>query len=783
MQVLLSVMIALQPSFHRCNSMWRRISFPLLLVTGFLSTGWAAEIQAPQFTYQGRLTESGAPAHGAFDFQFNLYEAPVGGVALASIEHTNVLVDQGVFTVMLDFGQQLADLSGAEAWLEISNRATASSAGFQLLEPRQPITPAPFAWFAPFATEAGSAQTAHTTAPGAVTSEGLVDHAVRAEKIAPGTVVRSLNEMTDSVRLLAGDNVQVDATAEGLRISATLAALEQTPISQMLWVDPVYGDDSTARRGLVHQPWLTLSNALAVVEDGDRLVLRPGVYTVERLGMPQNSGSYEIEHQRAPLLLKGRKGVTVDADGAIIMAAGLGSVLSIADCTNVTIRGLTFKGSGANPVIPREVAGEVVLWGTNSNVRFDQCRFEDFPNHGILVSQNEKTSYDSTVLNCVFRRGGTLQHGTLGLDGAAVASLGPGLRVTGSTFEDVVRGVEVEASRNSRAIGPVLVANNFMRNIWSAGVIVIPGRHEYLNDIMIANNQIFGDRQVRPGAVYQIGIRVHGGTRITVVGNQIGRCATDAINLESLAPLIDVSVLNNLCWENGARDIALRQHSNPLVNAVISDNVCLRNGSGPSIRVSGRNITVTDNTLVESGGPAIHAATDGGFATRNIVISGNRLGTTLGGSALMIDEGASQVVLHANHSSVLNPSIEDASVGTLKDAAFFGRTLSYRPTELQRATESGPILPDAYNIRITGLDGPVTVRSTPSIPAGLDGQLISLLGTSNEMTVTLLDQGVAPESGLGLGATSRTLGRGDVLNLRYDDADGIWWEVSYAEKP
>jgi hypothetical protein len=448
----------------------------------------------------------------------------------------------------------------------------------------------------------------------------------------------------------------------------------------------------------------------------------------------------------------------------------------------VTIRGLTFKGSGANPVIPKEVAGEVVLWGTNSNVRFDQCRFEDFPNHGILVSQNEKTSYDSTVLNCVFRRGGTLQHGTLGLDGAAVASLGPGLRVTGSTFEDVVRGVEVEASRNSRAIGPVLIANNFMRNIWSAGVIVIPGRHEYLNDIMIANNQIFGDRQVRPGAVYQIGIRVHGGTRITVVGNQIGRCATDAINLESLAPLIDVSVLNNLCWENGSRDIALRQHSNLLRNAVISDNICLRNSSGPAIRVSGRNISVTDNTLVESGGPAIHAATDGAFLSRNIVISGNRIGSTVG-TALVIDEGASEVVIHGNHSSGLTPSIEDSGSGTLKDGAFFGRTLSYQPTELQRATENGQILPNAYNIRTAGFDGAVTIQATPAIPAGLDGQLISLLGTSNESTVTLLDQSMAPESGLGLGAASRTLGRGDVLNLRYDHADGIWWEVSYAEKP
>ena len=739
-----------------------------------------AQSNPPTITYQGRLSESGEPVSGAFDLRFTLFDAAEAGAALTTVLRTNVMVDQGLFTVSLNLDVEPIVFAEGGHWFEISTKPAESPEDMQVLQPRQAISAVPHALFAPFASEATWSQTARETAPGAVTSDAIVEQAISAQKIAPGTVVRSINDLTDEVTLVPGAHVSLEKTPGGLRISAVLPDNDFLAVSNTLWVDPVYGDDATASRGLLDRPWLTLSNALAALEDGDRLVVRPGVYSVDRMGMPDEAGNYTLEHARAPLLLKGRSGITIDAGGAVISAPGLGSVFSITDCTNVVIRGLRFAGPGANPVIPTQVAGEIVLWGTNSNLMFDHCQFEDFPNHGILASQKEKTSFDTIVRDCVFRRGGTLQHGSLGLDGAAVASLGPGMKVLGCTFEDVVRAVEVEGSFNSRPIGPVLIANNLMRNFWSAGIIVIPGNYQYLNDIHISDNIILGDRQVRPGAVYQIGVRAHGGSRISVVGNNIGRCETDGINLTALAPLVDVFVANNTCWENGARNIAVLNRFSQVRNAVITGNLCTRNGESASIEVNGENISITDNTLIGGTGPAISATVVPGFSTRHVLITGNRFNGNEA-SLISIGVGVEHTVVRDNLATIPNPRVADDGSDTEKDQAFLNRARSFAPTTQSPSHES-QILPNAYNIRVAGLDEPVTLLTTPTIPPGLDGQLLCILGTSNDYTVTLQDQNVLADSSLGLGAPERTLGRGNILTLRYDEVDAIWWEVSFSDK-
>ncbi len=752
----------------------------LLLTAGFLPTTWAADVPSRLISYQGRLTQSGDPADGAFNFQFNLFDVPVGGAVLATVVQTNIMVDQGLFTVRLDLDPSV--LAQGTAWLEIGIEPADSAENFEVIEPRQPITAVPYALYSPFATESDWAQTARQTAPGAVTSAAIVDQAITAPKIAPGIVVRSLNGRTDDIKLVAGTNIDLVSTPGGFRISAAIPEADSHPIANTIWVDPVNGDDSTARRGLMDRPWLSLSNALAAVQDGDRLVIRPGVYLVERLGMPENSGSYFLEHQHAPLLLENRTGITVDAEGAIIVATGLGSVLSIVDCTHLTVRGLTFKGPGANAPIPDEIAGEIVLWGTNSNVMFDRCQFEDFPNHGILMSQNEKSSYDTTVRDCFFRRGGTLQHGQLGVDGAAVASLGPGLKVMGCTFEDVARGIEVEGSYNTKPIGPVLIANNLMRNIWSAGIIIIPGNYNYLNDIRINDNMIFGDLQVRPGAVYQIGILAYGGCRISVLGNNVGRCANDGILLRGLAPLVDVSVCQNNCWENGARNIAVEHRYNQVRGGVISGNLCLRNGQGPSIEVAGENVSVIGNTLIDSAGPGIRVSAVPGFSSPYVLVSGNRLSGG-GPDLISIGAGVQQAVVRDNLATMPDPQVVDEGLDTQVDEAFLDRSRSHQSSALQKVAEAAQILPNAYNIRVAGLEGAVTLTSTPSILPGQDGQMLCILGTADDDTVSLQDQGVLANSGLGLGVAARTLSRGDILTLRYEEADATWWEVSFSDKP
>jgi hypothetical protein len=98
------------------------------------------------FTYQGRLTDSGSPAGGAYDLRFILFNADVGGSQVGPIlTREDVTVANGLFTVSLDFGASA--FTGEARWLEVAARPGASTGPFSILSPRQELTPAPNAVF------------------------------------------------------------------------------------------------------------------------------------------------------------------------------------------------------------------------------------------------------------------------------------------------------------------------------------------------------------------------------------------------------------------------------------------------------------------------------------------------------------------------------------------------------------------------------------------------------------------------------------------------------------
>jgi hypothetical protein len=109
------------------------------------------------FTYQGRLTDGAIPANGNYDLKFSLYDANVGGLLVGtptSITLAPVLVTNGLFTVSLDFGG--AAFGGDARWLEIAVRTNGSLSAHTTLTPRQQLTAAPYALFAPIAGAASS---------------------------------------------------------------------------------------------------------------------------------------------------------------------------------------------------------------------------------------------------------------------------------------------------------------------------------------------------------------------------------------------------------------------------------------------------------------------------------------------------------------------------------------------------------------------------------------------------------------------------------------------------
>ncbi len=112
------------------------------------------------FTYQGRLTDGGAPANGRYDLRFTLFDAPAGGSQAGAPATTNGLaLSDGLFAVALDFG---GAFTNAGRWLQIEAR-TNGAPGYALLSPRQPLTPAPQALYAPNAGAAATAERASAT--------------------------------------------------------------------------------------------------------------------------------------------------------------------------------------------------------------------------------------------------------------------------------------------------------------------------------------------------------------------------------------------------------------------------------------------------------------------------------------------------------------------------------------------------------------------------------------------------------------------------------------------
>ena len=111
----------------------------LSTINGGLSTLHA---QGTAFTYQGRLNDNSAVAHGSYDLQFAIFDATIGGSQVGSkLTANGATVSNGLFTVTLDFGNQFP---GGNRWLEIAVR-TNGNGGFFTLSPRQPLTPAPYA--------------------------------------------------------------------------------------------------------------------------------------------------------------------------------------------------------------------------------------------------------------------------------------------------------------------------------------------------------------------------------------------------------------------------------------------------------------------------------------------------------------------------------------------------------------------------------------------------------------------------------------------------------------
>ena len=127
-----------------------RITAWAALVLGFAAVWAQAAPQDKGFTYQGQVKVGGVPLTGTADLQFTLYNASTGGAAIGSQTVSNVVVDNGLFTVTLNAAGEMgaAAFDGNARWMGISVRSPAGVGVFTALAPLQALKSAPYAAYA-----------------------------------------------------------------------------------------------------------------------------------------------------------------------------------------------------------------------------------------------------------------------------------------------------------------------------------------------------------------------------------------------------------------------------------------------------------------------------------------------------------------------------------------------------------------------------------------------------------------------------------------------------------
>jgi hypothetical protein len=145
----------------------KNILLTLALAALCAAETFAAPIGAA-FTYQGRLDDGGQPANNVYDLTFTLHDDPVNVASMGTyIILSAVPVTNGLFTVQLNVNGEFGGnaFNGQARWLQIGVRTNSPGNAFNnftFLAPRQPLTPAPMALFAPNAGQAATANSANT---------------------------------------------------------------------------------------------------------------------------------------------------------------------------------------------------------------------------------------------------------------------------------------------------------------------------------------------------------------------------------------------------------------------------------------------------------------------------------------------------------------------------------------------------------------------------------------------------------------------------------------------
>ena len=216
------------------------------------SVTWA---QTSGFTYQGKLGDTGAPAHGVYQFECKLFDADTDGKQIGSTQTVVATVQSGAFTTRLDFGAT-AFPADADRWLEISVRLNGSGDAYSVLSPRQQVNSVPFSVRSLKSTNADNANTA--------TTAGNVTGVVQITNGGTGSATQNFVDLTSNQTI--GGNKTFSGTLSGNVVQAA--------------TQYIFGDGSDGDVTITTATTLTRDMYYHNLTISDFMSLNPGGYRI-----------------------------------------------------------------------------------------------------------------------------------------------------------------------------------------------------------------------------------------------------------------------------------------------------------------------------------------------------------------------------------------------------------------------------------------------------------------------------------------------------------------------
>ena len=336
------------------------------LLPVILSCASAVALAAPlgtAFTYQGLLKASGDVATGLYDIEACLFDSPGGPTALVcATPFDNVPVEDGVFTIELDFG---AAFAGQERYLELRVRPGDSVASHTVLSPRQLIRPAP--------------EALHARALAAAAQSGLPGISVIDDPVNSVGEGLSLAVPADGLPVMS----YWDSTAGALKVAKCVdAACRGTSIVTVVDDTNNTGRYSALALGADGLPIISYADltlgALKVAKCQNAACTSAVLSTV----IDVNSVMYTA--------------IAVPGDGLPVIAFQANGALRVAKCNNVNCSGalvvIPDNGAGAGDYVSLAIGADdlpVMSYGFNSALRVLKCGLADCSGTNTITNSDD----------------------------------------------------------------------------------------------------------------------------------------------------------------------------------------------------------------------------------------------------------------------------------------------------------------------------------------------------------------------------------------------------------